>query len=166
VTHFRGRLPVPGGEVEVPEAIDLQVLTLLAGLVPAGGHLMMEYESESRRHTARALAQRVPPVATPLGALMFAAGCGVAFRDWYTAGGGAEGPRKLLGYRATSAEHEARRGRDMLAELDDFLAHSADLDWDLQLKCRPLAEATVTLLRSRLGILPAAFDLPSANGAQ
>lgn len=166
VTHFQGRLAVPGGDVEIPEGIDLQVVTLLASLVPAGGHLMMEYESDARRQTARALAQRVPPVATPLGGLMFAAGCGVAFRDWYAAGGGAEGPRKLQGYRATSPEHASRRGRDMLMELDYFLAHSADLDWDLQLKCRPLAEATVTVLRSGLGILPAAFDEPGANGVE
>ena len=58
---------------------------------------MAEYESRPRTSTARALAAGVPPVATPLGALLFDLGCGVAFRDWYISEGGREGPRKLQG---------------------------------------------------------------------
>ncbi len=149
VTHFRGHAPVAAGDVEVPEGIDVQIVERLAALVPPGGHLMMEYESDHRRVTARALAQRVPPVATPLGGMMFAAGCGVAFRDWYLAEGGREGPRKLQGHRAVDVAHEASRYPSMLADLERFLETSADLDWDLQVKCRPLAEATITVLRSR-----------------
>ncbi len=154
VTDFRGQVPVPGGEVEIPEGIDMQVIEALGRLVPPGGHLMMEYESTHRRETLRALAQGVPPIATPLGGMMFAAGCGVAFRDWYMAEGGRQGPRKLQGYRAVDVEHELRRYPGVLAELERFLESSADLDWDLQVKCRPLAEATITVLRSR-GVNPA-----------
>lgn len=149
VTEFRGQVPVAGGNVDVPEGIDVQIVESLASLVPPGGHLMMEYQSAHRRETARALAQGVPPVATPMGGMMYAAGCGVAFRDWYSADSGREGPRKLQGTRAVDHEHEVLRAPSMLAELEYFLAHSADLDWDLQVKCRPLAEATVTVLRSR-----------------
>lgn len=149
VTDFRGHVPVTGGDVEVPEGIDVQIIERLAALVPPGGHLMMEYESAHRRVTARALAQRVPPVATPLGGMMFAAGCGVALRDWYAAEGGREGPRKLQGHRAVDVAHEQRRYPQVLADLERFLESSAELDWDLQVKCRPLAEATITVLRSR-----------------
>ena len=56
---------------------------------------MAEYDSEARRVTAQALAARVPPLATPLGALMTAVGCGDAFKVWYISEGGREGPRKL-----------------------------------------------------------------------
>ena len=149
VTHFEGQVPVASGTVEVPEGIDVQIVERLAALVPAGGHLMMEYESAYRRVTARALAQGVPPVATPLGGMLFAAGCGVAVRDWYIADGGREGPRKLQGARAVDVEHERRRYPALLADLERFMESSADLDWDLQVKCRPLAEATITVLRSR-----------------
>ena len=100
----------------------------------------------------------VPPVATPLGGMMFAAGCGVAFTDWRIAGGAAS-VRRLQGYRALDTEHEARRAPAMLADLERFMDHSVGLDWDLQLKCRPLAEAAITVLRSRLGVLARAFDV-------
>ena len=163
VTDFRGNVPVAGGDVDVPEGIDLQIVEALAKLVPPGGALMMEYESAHRRSTARALAQRVPAAATPLGGLMFAAGCGMAFQDRHTAGGGRSGRRALAGYRAVSVEHEMARGPAMLTELDHFLGHSADLDWDLQLKCRPLAEAAITVLRVRLGAMPSAFQSPNGK---
>ncbi|MEX1022106.1 MAG: DUF1122 family protein, partial [Dehalococcoidia bacterium] len=117
VTHFNGQVPVAGGEVDIPEGIDLQILQALGGLVPPGGALAVEYDSPHRRLTARALAQRVPPVATPLGGMMFAVGCGVAFKDWSAAGGGVEGPRKLQGYRAVDIDHQTRRGHQTLAAL-------------------------------------------------
>lgn len=165
VVDYRGRVAMAAGEVEVPEGIDLQVVQALAALVPPGGHLMMEYESEYRRHTARALAQGVPPAATPLGAMMFSSGCGVAFTDWYIAEGGREGPRKLQGFRAADSVHGTRRAREMVESLEAFMDASAELDWDLQVKCRPLAEAAITVLRAHLGLGPREFgtmpsDLP------
>lgn len=161
VTDFAGSVPVEGGHVEVPEGIDVQIVEALARLVPDGGHLAMEYASAHRRLTARALRQGVPPVATPLGGMMFAAGCGVAFRDWQVAATSpaGDGPRRLQGYRALDVAHETRRAPEMLAALEWFMDHSADLDWDLQLKCRPLAEAAITVLRSRLGVLARTFDV-------
>ena len=88
VTDSTNRVPLEGGEgVEIPEGVDLQVVHALASLVPVGGHLMIEYDSAQRDITARALMATVPPVATPLGAMMFAAGCGVHFTDWYISEG-------------------------------------------------------------------------------
>ncbi len=112
VTGSTNRVPLESGdEVQIPEGIEIEVVRTLARLVPAGGHLMLEYDSRHRASTARALMARVPPVATPLGAMMFAAGCGVAFTDWYISEGGREGARKLQGFRALDAAHEDRRGR-------------------------------------------------------
>ena len=158
VTDFAASVPVSGGDVEIPEGIDIQVLQALASLVPPGGHLIAEYASEHRRTTDRALRQGVPPAATPLGGMMFAAGCGVAFRDWRVAGS-SEGARRLQGYRAADIGHEARRAPETLAALERFMDTSAELDWDLQLKCRPLAEAAITVLRARLGVLASTFDV-------
>jgi hypothetical protein len=155
---FRGQMTVDAGAVEIPEGIDLQIVGALAGLVPAGGHLMMEYDSAHRRLTARALAQNVPAAATPLGAMMCAAGAGTAFKDWYTPEGGREGPRKLQGFRAVDVEHGTRRAREMVTSLEAFMDASAELDWDLQVKCRPLAEAAITVLRARLGLGPREFE--------
>jgi len=153
VTDFEDHLPLEDGrEVAVPEAIDLRIIGQLAELVPPGGHFMAEYDSPSRSSTARALAARVPPAATPLGAMLFAVSCGVAFKDWYISEGGREGPRKLQGFRALDEAHEQARGPEMLAALDAFMARSKELDWDLQAKTRPLAEAAITVLRARLGL--------------
>lgn len=160
VSDFAGRVAVTGGEVEVPEGVDIQVVQALADLVTPGGHLLMEYGSEHRRVTLRALLQGVPPAATPLGGMMFAAGCGVAFTDLRVAHShSGDGRRALQGYRAIDTEHEARRAPAMLKDLERFMDSSAELDWDLQLKCRPLAEAAITVLRSRLGVLARTFDL-------
>ena len=146
-----------GETVQVPEGIQLRIVGALGSIVPAGGHLMMEYDSAHRAVTARALAANVPPVATPLGAMMFAAGCGLAFTDWYISEGGREGPRKLQGVRAYDAEHEQRRSLEMLASLEAFMARSKDVDWDVQMAVRPLAEATILVLRERLGVAPGPF---------
>ena len=148
-----------GDTVQVPEGIQLRIVAALGSLVPAGGHLMLEYDSGHRATTARALAANVPPVATPLGAMMFAAGCGVAFTDWYISEGGREGPRKLQGFRAFDAEHETRRSREMLASLEAFMARAKDVDWDVQMAVRPLAEATIIVLRERLDVLPGPFAI-------
>jgi hypothetical protein len=152
ITDFQHRVPLPDGRtVDVPEGIDLQIIARFAELVPAGGHLMVEYDSPGRAITAQALAANVPPVATPLGAMMFAAGCGTAFRDWYIPEGGREGPRKLQGFRAANDEHARQRGTEMLRELDAFLSRSKELDWSIQAATRPLAEAAVTALRAARG---------------
>ncbi len=167
VTKTSALIQVEQGEVEVPEGIELLVIQALASVVPPGGQLLMEYDSSHRRSTARALAQGVPPIATPLGGMMFSSGCGVAFTDRYGTGGGADDPRSLQGFRALDVEHEMRRGPQMLAELERFMATSAELDWDLQVKCRPLAEAAITVLRARLGMLSSDFTIAetSSTGA-
>lgn len=165
VTDFAASLTVEQGQVEVPEGIDVLIVQTLAGVVRAGGYLSFEYDSEHRRATARALAQGVPPVATPLGGMMLSAGCGVAIIDRYTGDGGVDGPRSLQGFRAADVEHELRRAPETLATLERFMASSADLDWDLQVKCRPLAEAAITVLRARLGVLSLEFaEALGANG--
>jgi len=150
VVEYRNILGMPdGGTVEVPPGIERLIFAALATLVPPGGHLMAEYDSPSRATTARALEGRVPPVATPLGATMRAAGVGDAFRDWYFAEGGREGPRKLQGFRAVDEAHARTRGVEMLDELRAFLRGSADLDWGLQARTRPLAQAAEEELAAR-----------------
>ena len=142
-------LPLEDGRtVEVPLGVERLIFQRLGALIPTGGHLMAEYDSPARTITARALAGRVPPAATPLGATLRAAGCGVAFRDWYIAEGGREGPRKLQGFRAVDAEHEWRRAEEMIRDLEAFLASDADLDWNVLAQTRPLAEEALESLRA------------------
>ena len=152
VTLFADVLEFDQGQVKVPESVDLNIIAVLSEIVPSGGHLMVEYDSIRRKTTARALTAGVPPIITPLGSMMFSMGCGVAFKDWYISEGGREGPRKLQGFKAIDAQHEKIRFGDSLNSIEGFMSNFQDLDWDLQILIRPLADATITLLRSKLEI--------------
>ena len=108
-------------EVALSEPDLERLLRYLADLIPPGGHIMVEYESEEWAETRLAIECDIPPVATHLGSMLFRAGCGVAFKDWHFAEGGSEGPRKLQGYKPLDEEHRHARAGEMTAELRSFL---------------------------------------------
>jgi hypothetical protein len=113
--RFEGQRTARTGERGVRE-----ILCMLGEVVPPGGHLMVEYDSPERTATARCLARGVPPLATPLGVALLAAGCGPGIRDWHISEGGREGPRKLQGHKPL-AEADARgRGERAARELLAF----------------------------------------------
>ena len=152
VLDYFASLPLDGGGTfEVTAEVERALFERLAGVVPPGGHLMAEYDSVARTLTARALSARVPPVATPLGSLLFEVGCGVAFRDWYISEGGREGPRKLQGFRALNEDHARTRGLEAAEALDAFLAERGALAEDLREVTFPLAESVLGELRRRFG---------------
>lgn len=98
-----------------------ELLCMLSEIVPPGGHLMVEYDSGERTTTARGLARGVPPLATPLGAALLAAGCGPGIRDWHISEGGREGPRKLQGHKPLSETDAQKRAQRVADELRAFL---------------------------------------------
>ncbi len=106
-----------GSSRELPR----QLLTHLADLIPPGGHMMVEYDSPEQQDTARALALGIPPVLTPLGYMLFLAGCGTSFKDWHFAEGGIEGPRKLQGYKALNERHALIKAGETAREIIAFL---------------------------------------------
>jgi hypothetical protein len=97
------------------------LIELIGSLVPAGGHLMLEYESPGQSETHRELLLRVPPAATHLGSLMFRAGFRGHFKDWYISEGGHEGPRKLQANKSPNAAAARDAMRANLEELREFL---------------------------------------------
>ena len=78
-----------------------KLFSLLGGLIPPGGHLMVSYEGEQNIHaeTVNSLSLGIPPAVTPLGYLLYKGGFQY-IKDWYLAEGGFEGPRKLWGEKA------------------------------------------------------------------
>ncbi|HLA19287.1 MAG TPA: DUF1122 family protein, partial [Dehalococcoidia bacterium] len=93
----------------------------LSGLVPPGGHLMVEYDSPAQRESERILTLDYPPVTSPLGYLLFRAGCR-SFRDWYISEGGREGPRKLQGYKPLDEALAKERTAALRRQLEELLA--------------------------------------------
>ena len=153
VTRYEYQLQMSTGTViEVPPEIDRRVIQQLGSLVPPGGHLLLEYDSPGRRMTARGLGAGVPAVATPLGAALLEAGCGVVVRDWGDALGGRAGARRLQGTRALHGAHAEERAREMLPLLRRFLAESGDIEWDVQAATRALAQEVAASLTQRIRI--------------
>jgi len=101
--------------------LEAAILKLIGTLIPAGGHLMIEYESPGQSETHRGLLLRVPPAATHLGALMFEAGFRGHFKDWYISEGGHEGPRKLQANKSPNEIAAQEALSSNLEELEQFI---------------------------------------------
>lgn len=148
-THF----PYGSGYSLTETGTDLEFFALLGQLVPDGGALMVAYslfskEAKVHRDTKLGLDRGYPPVVTPLGYLLFIAGCGVGFKDWYFAEGGREGPEKLQGYKALSAEEEKEKLETVGGELQAFLTRTSDQD-NLTRDCRGRARLVVEEIERR-----------------
>jgi hypothetical protein len=111
-----------GEQLDAREAgIEAELIQLIGSLVPAGGHLMLEYESPGQSDTHRELLLQVPPVATHLGAIMFRAGFRGHFKDWYISEGGHEGPRKLQANKSPNPRAAQEAMKSNLEELRRFV---------------------------------------------
>lgn len=101
--------------------VEAAMVDLIGTLIPAGGHMMIEYESPGQSQTHRELLLRVPPAASYLGALMFEAGFRGALKDWYISEGGHEGPRKLQANKSPTPQAARLALREHRAELREFI---------------------------------------------
>lgn len=99
------------------EGRDLSLFRLLAGLVPPGGHLTVEYQEDE---TGRALALGIPPAASPLGYLMWQSGFRW-FKNWYFPEGWREGGTKLQGNKPLDEENRRKREEETAEQLQKFL---------------------------------------------
>jgi hypothetical protein len=130
-------------------SLDLELFRLLGGLIPLGGSLMVSYslfsnESKIHKETKLGLDRGYPPAVTPLGFLLFKAGCGMGFKDWYFAEGGREGPEKLQGFKPLNSNVAKQKVDDLLRELHAFANHTP-LDHFAE-TCRSKAETLIVEL--------------------
>ena len=120
--RYQGAPAFEGEVVELAEkGRARRLFRSLSELVPPGGHLMVEYESPGQRESERLLALGYPPATTPLGRLLFQAGCR-SFRDWYISEGGREGPRKLQGFKPLDEAVAVARSEALHRELSALLS--------------------------------------------
>ncbi len=101
--------------------LEEELFRALSELAPAGGHLMVEYDSLAQKESERILGLDYPPVASPLGYLLFRVGCR-SFRDWYISEGGREGPRKLQGFKPLNQTNAEERTADLRRQVEGCLA--------------------------------------------
>lgn len=116
-----------GAQIDLARSgLDRLLFGHLGELIPPNGRLMVAYEafhvdSPILRQTREALRRGVPPLATPIGELLFHANCWLGVRDWYIPEGGREGHRKLQGNKALDARHRRRRAEEAVQQLLTFL---------------------------------------------
>jgi len=121
------RVQLGGRTFDLQEGkLDGPLFEALGGLIQPGGSFMVAYEmfsGEGKVHqeTWRALSLGIPPAATPLGFLLFQAGCR-GFRNWDIAEGGREGFRKLQGFKPLDPRHRTALERTLERELLGFLS--------------------------------------------
>lgn len=121
-TQYEEVLHFPNGTLDLWETrLERGLFEAMSSLVPAGGHLMAEYDSPSHKATERILTLRYPPACSPIGYLMFEAGVR-SYRDWYISEGGREGPRKLQGFKPLSEEIAVEKTALLRADLEATLA--------------------------------------------
>jgi hypothetical protein len=123
----------------------------LGALLPADGRLWIAYEAFDydgplHRETRAGLADKVPLIATPIGRLLFEAGCWTGLRNWDIAEGGREGPRKLQGNKALDSRHARAAAVALVGELLDFMQGPSDADAISRAQAR--AREIVPLLQS------------------
>ncbi len=148
---FRGRYNAGRPSLYVPTWIDGEfveetplayptaqaIAQKLGTLIPPGGRFWLAYESFGEegplmRETRWALAHPIPLLITPLGFLLFHAGCWCGLRDWHIPEGGCEGPRKLQGNKALNATHAHQCVREIVHELNTFLRQPHPLEPSLR----------------------------------
>jgi len=122
VIRYEPAPAIAGGAADLRAAGQEEALfAALSSLVPPGGHLMVEYDSPAQKESERILTLDYPPVTSPLGYLMFRAGCR-SFRDWYISEGGREGPRKLQGYKPLDEKLAKERTAALRKQVEELLA--------------------------------------------
>jgi len=133
--------------------LDVPLFKILGELVPAGGSFLVSYNptsNNSRVHkeTKQALDRGYPPVATPLGYLLFLAGCGIGLKDSHSTEYGSGESAKLQGFKALNSEERKRKGLSLIRELHQFIGTSSEADDELARACKTRAFATIEKIQS------------------
>jgi len=119
-TYYDNRVKFKSSKVvDLSErGLDEELVKHLSNLLPAGSHIMVAYLNHEE--TRNALERGVPAPATPLGRLLWKAGC-TWFKDWYFAEGFREGDIKLQGNKPLNEEHRRKDLLETRKELTRFL---------------------------------------------
>ncbi len=138
--------------LNLPEfGLDVKIFKEIGSLIPPGGSLMVAYgmlwgESEVHKNTSQALNLGIPPIVTPIGYLLFHAGCWAGFKDWYIAEGGNEGPKKLQGFRPLDVNDAKKRAQEITKLLEEFITEKPKDHFDLEEPARMRAKETIDFL--------------------
>lgn len=134
---YREKVKIKENTIELSKAgLDIAFFQVLSELIPAGGYIMVKYLDHPT--TAKALSIGVPPIATPIGYLLWKSGFRW-FKDWYFPEGGMEGEPKLQANKPLNSEIERARINEIAIELKEFLDRNVGGETEVEKISRELA---------------------------
>lgn len=107
--------------IKLNESLLIKLFKIWSSIIPANGHINIEYENEDQITTMKLLSKGFPPILTPIGFCSYFAGFTGGFKDWYFAEGGMEGPRKLQINKPLNLTHALIMNYKIAKELIEFL---------------------------------------------
>lgn len=126
--------------------LDATLFGFLGELVPAGESFTVSYshagrESKVHKQTIQALNRGYPAVVTPLGYLLFLAGCGMGLKNLHPRNP-RESSGKLQGFKALNSADLKKKGLRLIRELHKFMGTQKEND-GLARECRLRAFAAI-----------------------
>lgn len=128
------------------EGINEELFQKIACILPPGGRIMVIYAGHEE--TEMGLERNIPPVATPIGNLLFNAGC-VWFKDWYFSEGHREGNVKLQGEIPVSDDDEKKASLEIYHELTEFLEREKFRKEKIFLNAKSRAESLLKKIENK-----------------
>ncbi|MCX6776124.1 MAG: DUF1122 family protein [Candidatus Micrarchaeota archaeon] len=124
--------------------LDLKLFKRVGKALKPSWSFMVAYETFGKavrtlQETSQGLNCGIPPIATPLGYLLFSTGR-LKVKDWYFPEGGNEGMPKLEGIGAVDKKHAERIRKETAGELKLFLKKGACHNKELEVPARKRAE--------------------------
>lgn len=131
--------------------LDSNLFKKLGSTIKSGWSLMVAYEmfwgkEKTLIETSKGLNLGIPPIATPLGYLLFNAGC-LKIKDWYFPEGGHEGMQKLEGMKPGDREHAKKMIMESTRELRIFLKRK-NLNTELESHAKERAKKVLKLMKN------------------
>jgi len=153
--HYYEEVEFGKTKINLSEAgLDLGLFKRVGKALKPSWSFMVAYESfvkagRTLQETSQGLNCGIPPIATPLGYLLFSTGR-LKVKDWYFPEGGNEGMPKLEGIGAVDGEHAERIRKETARELKLFLKEGACNNKELEAPAKKKAERILQNLKRSL----------------
>jgi hypothetical protein len=153
--HYYEEAAFGGRRIKLSETgLDLKLFEKVGRTLRPSWSFMVAYESFEKAgktitETSQGLNCGIPPVATPLGYLLFSTGR-LKIKDWYFPEGGNEGMPKLEGIGFMDRKHAARMKKETVKEVSLFLKNGKCQNKELEVPAKRRAERVLQEIKNRV----------------
>ena len=150
--HYFEKVSFPNGVASLGEnGTGVRLFAILGNLISNGGSVTIIYSDLDQGdgvydRTYQATLREYPVIVTPLGGLLYAAGCGVRLKQTSSTPNDRDRLWRIQGYKPVNAEEKRRAGVALIRELHQFLARRIEDD-EVARQCRRRAFALIEQAR-------------------